>query len=309
MLSRAADNLYWFGRYIQRAENTARIVSVHQYLLLDLPRTVEFGWAPLVEILGADEAYEKRYPAYAELDVMRFLLIERENPGSILSSLHAAREILRTIRESTPRDLWERLNDLYYTVKEQGEQHLPRGRRQALLNRVTDGALLIYGMLANNMNRDVGFQFLRLGTNVEQADMTTRIMDVRSSDLIQPMTPELAPFKSIQWMGVLRSLAAYQMFRRQMRTRVNGLNVMTFLLQSREFPRSVLFCLGMVRATQPWLPQSRSVERQLERLTGLVVDADIDRLIEGGIHELMDELQIGIADLHTAITDAYFRRA
>ena len=308
MLSRAAENLYWFGRYIQRAENTARIVSVHQYLLLDLPRTVEFGWAPMVEILGADKLYEQHYTAYSEADVVRFLLIDRENPGSILSSLHAAREILRTIRESTPRDLWERLNDLYYFVRERGERHLPRGKRQELLNRVTDVALLIYGMLASNMNRDEGFQFVRLGTNLEQADMTTRILDVRSSDLIQPITPELAPFKSIQWMGVLRSLAAYQMFRRQMRSRVNGTNVLCFLLQSREFPRSVAFCLGMIRSTQPWLPQSRAVERQLERLIAIVADADIDRLVEGGIPEFMDELQVGIAQLHGHLAEAYFRR-
>lgn len=308
MLSRTAENLYWFGRYIQRAENTARIVSVHQYLLLDLPRTVEFGWAPMVEILGADKRYEQHYPVYTESDVIRFLLIDRENPGSILSSLHAAREILRTIRESTPRDLWERLNDLYYFIRERGERHLPRGKRQELLDRVTDGALLIYGMLSSNMNQDVGFQFVRLGTNLEQADMTTRILDVRSSDLIQPITPELAPFKSIQWMGVLRSLAAYQMFRRQMRSRVNGTNVLCFLLQSREFPRSVAFCLTMLRATHPHLPQSRAVERQVERLIAIVADADIEQLVTGGIPEFMDELQVGIGELHHRIAEAYFRR-
>lgn len=308
MLSRAAENLYWFGRYVLRAENTARIVSVHQYLLLDLPRNVEFGWAPMVEILGADTLYQERYSAYTEADVVRFLLLDRDNPGSILSCLHAAREILRTIRESTPRDLWERLNDLYYFVRERGERHLPRGKRQDLLNRVTDVALLIYGMLANNMNRDVGFQFVRLGTSLEQADMTTRILDVRSSDLIQPMTAELAPFNSIQWMGVLRSLSAYQMFRRQMRSRVNGTNVLTFLLQSREFPRSVAFCLGMLRSTRPWLPPSRAVERQLERLSAIVADADVDRLVQGGIPEFMDELQVGIAQLHGYLAEAYFRR-
>lgn len=309
MLSRAAENLYWFGRYVQRAENTARIVGVHQYLLLDLPRTVAFGWLPLVQILGAEAAFRARHADEAEAKVVHFLLLDRENPGSIASSLHYAREILRTIRESTPRDLWERLSDLYFFVHEQGERHLTRSKRQILLNRVTDGALLIYGMLSHNLNRDMGFQFLRLGTNLEQADMTTRIIDVRSADLIQPLTPELAPFKSIQWVGVLRSLAAYQMFRRQMRTRVNGANVMRFLLQSREFPRSVAFCLAMIRSGLAGLPQSRAVERQLERLSALTHDADIERLMHDGVHGFMDELQIGIARLHDLITEAYFRRS
>ncbi len=308
MLSRAADNLYWFGRYLQRAENTARVVSVHQFLLLDLPRNVEFGWLPLVEILGADTAFHARYPDASEANVVRFLLVDREHSGSILNSLHAAREILRTIRESVPRDLWERFNDLYYYLLERGERQLPRGKRQELLTRVTDGALLMYGMLASNMNRDVGFQFLRLGTNLEQADMTTRIIDVRSTNIIKPITPELAPFQSIQWMGVLRSLAAYQMFRRQMRTRVNGTNVLRFLLQSRDFPRSVMFCLQMLRATQPYLPYNRAVERQIERLRALVMDANIEQLLQTGIHELMDEIQLGLAELHEVLTDAYFQR-
>ena len=309
MLSRAADNLYWFGRYLQRAENTARIVSVHQFLLLDLPRTVEFGWSPLVEILGADSTFHARYADTSEANVVRFLITDRENPGSILSSLHSAREILRTIRESMPRDLWERYNDLFYYVQERGERQLPRGKRQELLTRVTDGALQMYGVLASNMNRDVGFQFLRLGTNLEQADMTTRIIDVRSSNLIKPITPELAPFQSIQWMGVLRSLAAYQMFRRQMRTRVNGSNVLRFLLQSRDFPRSVMFCLQMLRATQPYLPHNRAVERQIERLRALVIDADVEQLLQAGIHDLMDEIQLGLADLHEVLAEAYFNRA
>ncbi len=138
MLSRAADNLYWFGRYLQRAENTARIVSVHQFLLLDLPRHVEFGWSPLVEILGASASFHARYPDSSEANVVRFLLIDREHSGSILSSLHAAREILRTIRENMPRDLWERFNDLYYELLERGERQLPRGKRQDLLAKVTE---------------------------------------------------------------------------------------------------------------------------------------------------------------------------
>ena len=121
MLSRVADNLYWFGRYLQRAENTARIVNVHGHLIFDLPRQVEFGWLPLVQILGAEEAFNERYPTPSEANIMHFLLLDEQNPGSILSSLHHAREILRTIRECMPREVWERLNDLHYLVLEKGE--------------------------------------------------------------------------------------------------------------------------------------------------------------------------------------------
>jgi len=308
MLSRVADNLYWFGRYLQRAENTARIVNVHGHLIFDLPRQVEFGWLPLVQILGAEEEYRERYPDVSEANIMRFLLLDEQNSGSILSSLHHAREILRTIRECMPREIWERLNDLHYLLVEKGEKSLTsRSKRQDFLTQMIDGALLIYGMLTANMSQDVGFQFLRLGTNLEQADMTTRIIDVRSSSLIKSASGDLAPFQNIQWMGVLRSLMGYQMFRRHIRGRVNGPNVLRFLLQNREFPRSVTYCLNMIATTLPKLPPDRRPQRSVERLRALVMDANIDRLMEGGLSEVMDEIQVGIAQVHEAVSTAYFK--
>ncbi|MBI2384058.1 MAG: alpha-E domain-containing protein [Gammaproteobacteria bacterium] len=310
MLSRVADNLYWFGRYLQRAENTARLVNVHAHLLLDIPRKLELGWAPLVHILGAGQDFESRHGECGETNVVRFLLLDPDNPASIASSLHRAREILRTVRDCAPREAWEHLNDLHMFVQERGEKALPRAKRLEFLNSVIDHALLIYGLLASNMSRDVGFQFLRLGTNLEQADMTTRIMDVRSSSLIQPQAAEdLSPFQNIQWMSVLRSLEAYQMYRRHVRTRVTGASVLRFLLQNREFPRSVMFCLTTAGSTLPRLPANRAVERALERTRGVVQDADMEKLVESGLHELLDEIQIGLGQVHEALTAAYFRTA
>ena len=308
MLSRVADNLYWFGRYIQRAENTARVVNVHANLLLDLPRKVQFGWAPLVEIFGADEIFSEHYEGYSEANVVRFLLVDQKNPGSILSALNAAREILRTTRDHVQREVWEKLNDLHYYVQERGEAALPRAKRQEFLGRVIDGAQLLYGMLASNMSHDVGFQFLRIGTNLEQADMTTRIIDVRSSNLIPAMSvDDLKPFQNIQWMSVLRSLTAYQMYRRHVRIRVSGPSVLRFLLQNREFPRSVTHGLQMIASTLPLLPPNRGVQRTVERTRALVQDANLEKLLEAGLHEFVDEVQLGLADVHEAFSKAYFR--
>jgi uncharacterized alpha-E superfamily protein len=162
------------------------------------------------------------------------------------------------------------------------------------------------------MNRDVGFQFMRIGTNIEQADMTTRILDVRSTRLGEvPAAPDLTPFENIQWMSVLRSLTAYQMYRRHMRTRVNGAGVLRFLLQNREFPRSVMFCLSLVASTLPTLPESRKIERAIERTRALVRDANLEGLLksEKGVPGLMDEIQIGLGELHEALAEAYFRVA
>lgn len=309
MLSRVANNIYWLGRYLQRAESTARLVNVNALLLLDLPRSINFGWQPLVQIVGAEALYRTRYEDYSEADVVRFLLLDQRNPGSIHSSLHSAREILRTVRDSTPREVWEKLNDLHYFVIGQGEGALTRSRRGAFLQRVIDGTMLVDSVLTMNMSRDVGFQFLRIGTNLEQADMTTRILDVRSTSLIDPTgrSEQLAPLYNIQWMSVLRSLTAYQMYRRHVRARVNRTGVLRFLIQNREFPRSVTFCLAMIGSTLPYLPQNRNVERTLSRVRALVQDANVDKLVEQGLHEFIDEIQLGINELHQAVAQAFFR--
>jgi len=309
MLSRGADNLYWFGRYLQRVENTARIVNMHGHLIFDLPRQVEFGWRPLVQILGQEDSFRAKYNGESgETQIMRFLLLDEDNSGSIIHSLHSAREILRTIRECAPREVWEHLNDLHYLLQGQGQTVLARSKRQELLQQLIDRVLLVQGIIEATMSKDVGFHFLHIGRSLEQADMTTRIIDVRSSSLIKPKTVEdLTPFRNIQWMGVLRSLMAYQMYRRHVRGRVNGPGVLRFLLQNREFPRSVMYSLDYVTQTLPKLPADRPLQRRLERVRALVMDADVERLVEGGLHEVMDEIQVGLADVHEAVSTAYFR--
>lgn len=309
MLSRVADNLYWFGRYIQRAENTARLINVNANLMLDLPRRMPLGWSPLIEIVGAVPKFQELYDEATEDNVVRFLMVEPRYHGSIQSSLHHAREILRVSRDTMPREVWERLNDIYFYVQERGEAAVNRASRQAFLNQIINGALLVYSVMTSNMSRDVGFQFLRIGTNIEQADMTTRILDVRTTRMLSTGDAlDLTPFENIIWMSVLRSLTAYQMYRRHVRTRVNGPGVLRFLMQNREFPRSVMFCLSTIATTLPQLPPSRKAERAIDRMRALVHDANIEALMktENGLPSLMDEVQIGLGELHEALSEAYF---
>lgn len=308
MLSRVADNLYWFGRYLQRAENTARLINVHANLILDLPRNLTVGWLPLLEIAGADALFKTTGMEPTEDNVVRFLIVDERNPGAIFSSLNFAREIARVSRDCMPREAWERLNDLFLFVQERGERSIGRGRRQDFLHGVINGAMLLFGLLTSNMSRDVGFQFLRIGTNLEQADMTTRILDVRSSRLFTA-DAALTPFDNIQWMSVLKSLTAYQMYRRHVRMRVNGPHVLRFLLQNRQFPRSVSYCLSMVASALPHLPASRKVERAIERTKALVMDANIEALLEqpDGLALFMDEIQIGLGLVDDAVVESFFR--
>lgn len=309
MLSRVAEDLYWFGRYIQRAENTARLVATHSDLVLDLPRKLDVGWSTLVEILGVGPLFLEHYDdRYTEMDVVRFLVLDPRNGGSVASSVSAAREILRTVRESMPQESWEHLNNLHMLLQDLGEKSLGRGKRQALLQRVVDASLMTYGIVTASMSHDVGYQFMRLGTSLEQADMTTRIIDVRAATLSGTRASDelTRPFHNLQWMSVLQSLTAYHMYRRHERSRVTGSAVLRFLLQNREFPRSLTYCFQLIGRTLPHLPTSRSPERTLERVRALVNDANVERLLEAGLHDWIDEVQVGIGRLHAALADSYF---
>ena len=311
MLARVAENLYWFARYVRRAENTARLVGVGSQLQLDLPRSVRFAWRPLIDTVGAGAAFTELHPESAEqpsdVDVMRFLLLEERNPSSLHRSVQSAREILRGIRDNLPQQVWEALNDLHIHLGDMGERGIGRRYRIDFLSRTVDGCLKIAGLLAANVSRDIGFQFLRLGTAVEQADMTTRIIDAGASGLVQPRKEEdRESFLNLQWMAVLTSLAAYQTYRKQVRQRVSAEHALRFLLQSYDFPRSVHFSLVRAQHALQAMPPRPGVERPVNRMIGLIRNADPAHLAQCNPAAFMDELQVHICTLHAAFSDAYF---
>ncbi len=311
MLSRVADNLYWFSRYVRRAENTARLVGVGSQLQLDMPRSVRFAWRPMIDTVGAGDCFEQCYPETAETagdaDVIRFLLLDERNPSSLRTSVDSAREILRSIRDTLPQDVWEAINALHLYIDAQGERSLSRRYRLEFLQRIVDGCLKVSGLLSANVSRDIGYQFLRLGTGLEQADMTTRIMDAGASGLVTPRNEDdREAFQNMQWMSVLRSLAGYQMFRRHVRQRVTAELALRFLLQNNEFPRSVHFCLSRMQSVLPAMPARPGVDRHLNRLVGLTRNADPAVLAARNPAQFMDQIQVHLGALHDAIAEGYF---
>jgi uncharacterized alpha-E superfamily protein len=310
MLSRVADNLYWFARYVRRAENTARLVGVGSQLQLDLPTSVRFRWRPLIDAVGAGPVFAERHPvpeAPSDVDVIRFLLLDEANPSSLRRSVHTAREILRSIRDALPSAVWETLTDLHVYLEEDGERHITRRHRIDLVSRVVDACLKIAGLLGANVSRDVGYQFLQLGTAIEQADMTTRIIDAGASGLVAPRHPEdQETFRNLQWMAVLSSLAAYQNYRRHVRQRVTGEHALRFLLQNPDFPRSVYYCLVRAHRVLAAMPPRAGVERHVQRLLGLIRNADPAALAERNAARFMDDVQLELATLHNTVAGGYF---
>src|SRR3954471_13172810 len=297
MLARVVENVYWLSRYLERAENTARIIGVNTNLLLDLPGGIAPGWLPLVDISGNRAEFDARGTKGDERDVVHFLLAEQDNPGSICSSLASARENARTLREILPTEAWELLNQFFGEFTRDQSSGLNKRTRFEFLKRIVITLQTISGILEGTMNRNDAYTFLVLGRNIERSDMTSRIVDVRSAQLLPAATPELRPFESVQWMSVLKSLSGYQMYRLKMRTRVRRTDVLQFLLRDDQFPRSCQFCLSQLEASLTTLPRGESVLEVLETAKRFIDRAPLATLDQPALHELIDKIQLRIHDV------------
>lgn len=313
MLSRVAERIYWLGRYLERTENTARLLTVYSNLLLDLPRGTRVGWHTLVEITGSLQDFNDKFKETDERSVNRFLLSDQNNPSSIISSLSCARENARTTREIIPTEAWEQINNLYLFTRDNMGRATARGPRHQLLQDIIAHCQQIAGLLAGAMSHNSGYNFLRIARSLERADMTTRIVDVGSFTLVPSLTrgaefqeQNAKPFANMIWMSVLHSLSAYQMYRQHVLDRVNGEDVVTFLLQDSQFPRAVMHSLVKLQSCLHQLPNNEASLAQVSATLQYLHDANIPELLQSGLLEYIDELQVEIAAIHARITDTWF---
>ena len=311
LLSRVAERVYWQARYLERAENMARLLQVFSALQLDLPKGIKLGWKSLIQITGHDSYFYSKYKQENERNVVRFLLSER-NGVSLVDMLVLARENARTTREIMPMEAFEFINGLYHFARDHVDKGLHRAERNDILEQIVSRAQQIGGLLAGSMSRDEAYSFVRLGRSLERADMTTRIIDVDAQKLMPQLEvkgaePEARePYDNILWMNVLRSSSAYQMYRQHVQERVNGADVAKFLLQNEQFPRSAAHNLTTLTKVLGNLPNSGKVTWQVNRTRRLVRNADLQRLMQKGLLEHLDLVQQEIGKVHYKIADTWF---
>lgn len=306
MLSRVAERLYWTARYLERAENTSRLVRVFSNLMLDLPRGVGVNWRQLVDISGAPEQFDSSYRSSGERNVIKFMLSDTDNPGSLMTCLSMARENMRTTRDLVPSEGWEHVNELYlFAKKKLAGKNLSRDRYE-LLSDIVMRCQQITGLLAGTMSHGAAYQFVRVGRNLERADMTTRLIDVGSAIIIAPGV-EQERLENRLWTYVLRSLSAHQMYRQYVRRRVLPNQVLAFLLQDTDFPRAVAHTLGEIASCfNNGLPHNDEPLRAVLRLQRLIAEADINELHAEGLHDFIDNLQLELGKLHQLISASWF---
>lgn len=315
MLSRVADSCFWLSRYIERAENMARLLDVNMQLLLDhasAPPDAKGGfWEPTLATLEDQELFREFYPAVDQDAVMEFLTFERKNPNSIRSCLATARENARTVREQISSEMWEQLNTLYLYLQSPAARADFLGSPYDFYKRIIDGSHLFQGITDSTMSHSEAWQFLRMAKFIERADNTSRILDVKYHILLPSGERVGGAVDLTQWMAVLRSCSAMESYLKVYVGNVLPWNVAEFLILNDEFPRSLRFCLERMNHALHQISGTTDshYSNEAERLAGLLSSnfsyTSIEQVFQTGLHEFLDQTQLRLAEVTEAVTQTY----
>ena len=316
MLSRVADSLYWMGRYLERAENTARLLDIQLHFMLDLASLMEGHemqvWNAVVNSFGLGDVSSNRFgPADAD-KVTAFMTFDHENPGSIVCSVNLARENARMIRDQISFEMWTCINALHHYVKEGAALKMGWWELSDFFDQVKARAYQFQGLSGSTYLQSDGFSFLEIGRFVERADQTSRILDIKHFLTLPPGADVGGTIDVAGWLSILRSCSALDAFHSRYLDEVNPWNVADFLILAEPFPRSIRFCLGKIDNHLRILsgsfqgPAANRAGQLASSLRQSVLLSSINDVFEEGLHSFVLRLQGGLAALNQKIFESYF---
>ena len=316
MLSRVANSLYWMSRYIERAENIARIVDVNLQLLLDLRNLDEERlakhWLPIVETTGDEEQFFALHKKATAQAVTEFLVFQAENPNSIFSAICQARENARMVRDQITIELWEELNRLYWFVRTPTARQVWKESPSEFFQQIKASSLFIIGLTYATLIHNEGWWFAQVGKFIERADKTSRILDLRYKTLPAKGVPQtVSETDALEWSAILRSCSAWDAYKTIHGAEVSPRLVAEFLLLNEDFPRSVRFCLGELNEALRKISGvaegkfCNDSEKLAGRLVAELQFMTIDEIFDAGLHEYLDKLQYKLNDIGAAMFNAY----
>ena len=310
LLSRAAESIFWMARYVERAENIARMIEVNLHLTLDSTARGGEQWSPLYQVADDEEAFKERYEIATQANVMKFLTFDATYPNSIASCLHAARENARSVREIISSEMWEQLNRFYLTVRNASPERVARHPSE-FYDSVRMASHLFEGVSAATMSHSEAWNFATLGRMLERADQTSRILDVKYFVLLPNIEYVGSPVDDIQWGAVLKSVSGFEMYRKEY-GRLDPAQIVHFLLLNQEFPRSVAYGLLTARDALYTITKSPggtyryASERLLNKFRSDVMYGDPKAIVISGLHEYLDDLQNRLNEVSSAIHVDFF---
>lgn len=306
MLGRSANGVYWMFRYLERAENAARLLDVGFRMALTRGSTAtqEEEWRSVLVTLGQETGYRERYSDYTGPQVSNYILRDKDNAASVLQMIESARTNARAVRTSITREVWEATNESWMLLRDLLARPVRESNPGEVLATIRRQATLVRGAMEGSMLRNEVFNFARIGTFIERADNTARILDVKYYVLLPSVAWVGSSLDNVQWETVLRSVAGDRAYRWLNAGSMDPRGIAEFLILDRRFPRSLVFCYEKIRSNMTGLAMQYGGETAahglLREAGAKLHQTTIESVFEQGLHQFLTEfigttIQIGNA--------------
>ncbi|YBV97744.1 alpha-E domain-containing protein [Phyllobacteriaceae bacterium JZ32] len=309
LLGRTANGLYWMHRYIERAENMARIVDAGLRMALTKTSDAPEEWSSVIVSAGAAAGFSSKHEAYTAATVSDFLLRDADNPSSVMSCIEAARSNARMVRTALTREAWESVNEAWMVLKKSLCRPVPESDLPPVLDQIKRETALIRGAFHGTMLRNEIFDFARIGTFIERADNTARILDVKYYVLLPAISYVGTTLDNYQWESILRSVSAHRSYRWVYDGDYKPAHIADYLILNGRMPRSLHFCYRNIVDNLGFLAADygarHAAQETAEKTHATLKGNDINRIFETGLHEFLSDFIVKNNRLGTEIAEAY----
>ncbi|MET0180467.1 MAG: alpha-E domain-containing protein [Novosphingobium sp.] len=294
MLGRTANGIFWMSRYLERAENSARLLEAGFRMALTRDTAMsEEEWRSLVITTGQRRAYEARHSTYTGTQVFNWILRDRANEASVLAMVEMARTNARMVRAGLTREVWEAVNETWMRLSERLARPVRESSLGAVLDTIRRQSTQVRGAIAGTMLRNEIYNFARIGKFIERADNTARILDVKYYVLLPSVSYVGSSLDNVQWDNVLRSVSAERAYRWLNAGRMESRSIAEFLILDGRFPRSLAFCYAKIRSNLDSLAHEYGCEMPSHALLrgsdATLHGGGIDQIFDSGLHEFIGE--------------------
>jgi uncharacterized alpha-E superfamily protein len=293
MLGKTAGGLFWMFRSLERSENTARLLDAGFRIALTRSKSSEDEWASVLETAGVKDLYDEGHQTYDAKQIIDFVLRDPENPSSVFSVIAQARTNARLVRTALTREVWEATNECWMALNETLEKPIPERELPAVLGTVRQQSALVRGALHGTMLRNDIYDFARLGTFVERADNTARILDVKYYVLLPSVSFVGSNLDNAQWETILRSVSGQRAYRWLYPDKIDPANIAEFLITDLRMPRSLAFSSSKIVDNLNYLARDYGVEpksyQMAKKLLGKLEPGSMANIFEHGLHEFLTD--------------------
>ncbi len=309
MLGKTAGGLFWLFRYLERSENSARLIETGFRIALTRPSGSDDEWQSVLQTAAVDQLYATKYDEIDQAQAIDFLLRDKDNPSSVLSAIANARQNARLTRTALTREVWEAINDAYMGLKETLSRPVPPKHLPEVLNQIRQHSAQVRGAMHGTMLRNDIFDFCRLGTFLERADNTARILDVKYYVLLPSVTQIGSSLDNVQWETILRSVAGARSYRWLTQGEITPRGIAEFLIFDGRMPRSLRFAARKIKSNLSYLEENYGTRHachdQVDVLEARLRHGTIDDVFDEGLHEFLTEIMNDLGHLGGQIEQDY----